>query len=199
MSNSLISTVTTRHRHYVLFMVTLVFVVNYLDRQILAILLPLIKAEFKLSDSALGLLAGPAFAVIYATLGIPLALVADRMNRRNIIAGSLALFSLMTVFCNYASSFTQLLFARFGTGIGEAGTGPSINSMIADLYPPKERATALSIYSAGSERRLADCLLRRRLDRATLWLARGIPRIRPAWSGSRLSLSRHGRRTEARP
>ncbi|MGZ6022185.1 MAG: spinster family MFS transporter [Rhizomicrobium sp.] len=149
MSNSLISTVTTRHRHYVLFMVTLVFVVNYLDRQILAILLPLIKAEFKLSDSALGLLAGPAFAVIYATLGIPLALVADRMNRRNIIAGSLALFSLMTVFCNYASSFTQLLFARFGTGIGEAGTGPSINSMIADLYPPKERATALSIYSAG--------------------------------------------------
>jgi predicted MFS family arabinose efflux permease len=140
---------TTRHRHYVLFMVTLVFVVNYLDRQILAILLPLIKADFKLSDSALGLLAGPAFAVVYATLGIPLALVADRVNRRNIIAGSLALFSLMTVFCNYASNFSQLLLARFGTGIGEAGTGPSINSMIADLYPPKERATALAIYSAG--------------------------------------------------
>jgi len=148
-SNSLISTTTTRHRHYVLFMVTLVFVVNYLDRQILAILLPLIKADFKLSDTALGLLAGPAFAVIYATLGIPLALMADRLNRRNIIAVSLALFSLMTVFCNYASSFAQLLLARFGTGIGEAGTGPSINSMIADLYPPKERATALSIYSAG--------------------------------------------------
>ena len=149
MEKSLITGATKQHRHYILFMLTLVFVVNYLDRQILAILLPLIKAEFHLNDSALGLLAGPAFAVIYATLGIPLALLGDRTNRRNIIVGSLALFSLMTVFCNYAASFTQLLFARFGTGIGEAGTGPSINSMIADLYPPKERATALSVYSAG--------------------------------------------------
>ncbi len=149
MDDSVIGGLTNRHRHYILFMVTLVFVVNYLDRQVLAILLPLIKAEFRLSDTALGLLAGPAFAVIYATLGIPLAFLADRMNRRNIIAASLAVFSLMTVFCNYASSFTQLLLARFGTGIGEAGTGPSINSIIADLYPPKERATALSIYSAG--------------------------------------------------
>lgn len=141
--------VTDRHRHYILFMVTMVYVVNYLDRQILAILLPLIKAEFRVSDSALGLLAGPAFAVIYATLGIPLAFIGDRVNRRNIIAGSMALFSLMTLICNYATSFTHLLLARFGTGIGEAGTGPSINSIIADLYPPKQRATALSIYSAG--------------------------------------------------
>jgi predicted MFS family arabinose efflux permease len=145
----LIGEITNRHRHYILFMVTLVYVVNYLDRQILAILLPLIKAEFGVSDSALGLLAGPAFAVVYATLGIPLAFIADRVNRRNIIAGSMALFSLMTLVCNYATSFTHLLLARFGTGIGEAGTGPSINSIIADLYPPKQRATALSIYSAG--------------------------------------------------
>lgn len=145
----MIGEITNRHRHYILFMVTLVYVVNYLDRQILAILLPLIKAEFGVSDSALGLLAGPAFAVVYATLGIPLAFIADRVNRRNIIAGSMALFSLMTLVCNYATSFTHLLLARFGTGIGEAGTGPSINSIIADLYPPKQRATALSIYSAG--------------------------------------------------
>jgi len=144
-----IGEMTNRHRHYVLFMVTLVYVVNYLDRQILAILLPLIKSEFRVSDSALGLLAGPAFAVIYATLGIPLAFVADRINRRNIIAGSMALFSLMTVVCNFATSFTHLLLARFGTGIGEAGTGPSINSIIADLYPPQQRATALAVYSAG--------------------------------------------------
>ena len=141
--------ITNRHRHYILFMVTLVYVVNYLDRQILAILLPLIKTEFGVSDSALGLLAGPAFAVIYATLGVPLAFIGDRLNRRNIIAGSMALFSLMTLICYYATSFTHLLLARFGTGIGEAGTGPSINSIIADLYPPKQRATALSIYSAG--------------------------------------------------
>ena len=145
----MIGEITNRHRHYILFMVTLVYVVNYLDRQILAILLPLIKAEFGVSDSGLGLLAGPAFAVVYATLGIPLAFIADRVNRRNIIAGSMALFSLMTLVCNYATSFTHLLLARFGTGIGEAGTGPSINSIIADLYPPKQRATALSIYSAG--------------------------------------------------
>ncbi|HVE03603.1 MAG TPA: MFS transporter [Rhizomicrobium sp.] len=149
MSEGVIGGMSNRHRHYILFMVTLVYVVNYLDRQILAILLPLIKAEFGVSDSALGLLAGPAFAVIYATLGIPLAFVADRVNRRNIIAGSMALFSLMTVVCNFATSFMHLLLARFGTGIGEAGTGPSINSIIADLYPPKQRATALSIYSAG--------------------------------------------------
>ena len=145
----MIGEMTNRHRHYVLFMVTLVYVVNYLDRQILAILLPLIKSEFRVSDSALGVLAGPAFAVIYATLGIPLAFVADRINRRNIIAGSMALFSLMTVVCNFATSFTHLLLARFGTGIGEAGTGPSINSIIADLYPPQQRATALAVYSAG--------------------------------------------------
>jgi MFS family permease len=130
-------------------MVTLVFVVNFLDRQILSILLQPIKLEFHLSDSALGLLAGPAFAVMYATLGVPLALIADRVNRRNIIAGSLALFSVMTLFCNFATSFVQLALARVGTGIGEAGTGPSINSIIADLYPPKERATALAIYSSG--------------------------------------------------
>lgn len=138
-----------RHRHYVLLMVTLVFVVNYLDRQILAILLPYIKAEFQASDTALGLLTGPAFAVIYATLGIPLALIADRVNRRNVIAISLALFSLFTVACNFVGNFWQLVLARAGVGVGEAGTSPSINSMIADLYPPKERATALAIYSAG--------------------------------------------------
>ncbi|MEI9888044.1 MAG: MFS transporter [Rhizomicrobium sp.] len=138
-----------RNRHYVLFMVTLVFVVNYLDRQILAILLPYIKAEFGVSDTALGLLTGPAFALIYATLGVPLALVADRVNRRNVIAVSLVLFSVMTVACNFAANFWQLIAARAGVGIGEAGTGPSINSIIADLYPQKERAGALAIYSSG--------------------------------------------------
>jgi MFS family permease len=138
-----------QNRHYVLAMVTLVFVVNYLDRQILAILLPAIKVDFHLSDTDLGILTGPAFAVVYAVLGVPLALLGDRLNRRNIIAASLALFSLTTLFGNFVTSFWQLIIARFGTGIGEAGTSPSINSIIADLYPPKERATALAIYSAG--------------------------------------------------
>ncbi len=134
---------------YILFVMTLVYVVNYLDRQILGILNPQIKAEFHVSDWQIGLLGGPVFALMYATLGIPIAVLADRMNRRNLIAASLAIFSLMTVFSAYAAKFWQLMLARFGTGIGEAGTGPSINSVIADLYPPKKRASALAFYSAG--------------------------------------------------
>lgn len=134
---------------YILFIMTLVYVVNYLDRQILGILNPQIKAEFHVSNTLIGLLNGPAFALIYATLGIPIAVLADRINRRNVIAASLATFTIMTVLCGYAVQFWQLLLARFGTGIGEAGTGPSINSIISDLYPPEKRATALSIYTAG--------------------------------------------------
>ncbi|HWA29589.1 MAG TPA: MFS transporter [Rhizomicrobium sp.] len=139
----------TRHRGYILLMLTLVYVVNYLDRQILGILLPYIQKEFTLTDFEGGLLSGTVFAVIYATLGIPLATLADRWSRRNIIAASLATFSLMTVLSGYATQFWQLLVTRFCTGIGEAGTGPSINSMIADLYPPEKRAGALAFYSAG--------------------------------------------------
>jgi predicted MFS family arabinose efflux permease len=126
-----------------------VYVVNYLDRQIVAILLPQIQKEFTLTDTQLGLLSGTAFAVIYAVLGVPLAVIADRVNRRNVVVVSMAIFSLMTVLSGYARHFWQLLLARFGTGIGEAGTGPSINSMLADLYPPEKRASALSFYSAG--------------------------------------------------
>jgi MFS family permease len=137
------------YRHFVLAILTLVYVVNYLDRQILSILLPLIKKEFVLPDAALGLLSGTVFAIVYATLGVPLAIFADRMNRRNIIAASLATFSVMTVLCGFAARFWHLVLARFGTGIGEAGTGPSINSILTDYYPPRHRATALSFYSAG--------------------------------------------------
>jgi len=137
------------NRTYVLVVMTLIYVVNYLDRQILGILVPQIKLEFHLNDSEIGVLTGPAFAVIYAVLGIPLAVLADRMSRRNIIAVSLAMFSFMTVLCGYTVQFWQLLLARFGTGIGEAGTGPSINSVLADLYPPEKRASALSFYTAG--------------------------------------------------
>ena len=130
-------------------MVTLVYVVNYLDRSILTIVLPEIKREFALSDAALGFLSGTAFAITYATLAMPLAWIADRANRRNVIAASMALFSAMTVVCAYAASTLQLVVARIFTGIGEAGTGPSIQSIISDLYSPKQRAAALSIYSSG--------------------------------------------------
>jgi len=141
--------VAQRSRTAVLVILPLVYVVNYLDRQVLAILLPQIKAEFHLSDSALGLLSGTSFAVVYATLGVPLAFLADRLNRKKIIAASLAMFSVMTVACGWVAQFWQLLLARVGTGVGEAGTSPAINSIIADLYPREERATALAFYSAG--------------------------------------------------
>jgi len=137
------------YRHYILVILTLMYVVNYLDRQVLSILLQPIKNEFHVSDTMLGLLSGPTFALFYATLGIPIALAADRANRRNIIAISLGLFSLMTVVCGLAARFWQLLLARVGTGVGEAGTGPSAQAIISDLYPPESRASAQSFYSAG--------------------------------------------------
>lgn len=143
------ATIGGRSRRYVLVMLTLVYVINYLDRNILNILLPAIKAEFHLNDAELGFLSGTVFAILYATLGVPLAWLADRANRRNVIAYSMMLFSLMTVFSSYAASFRQLVAARIGTGIGEAGTSPSVNAIISDLYAPNERAGALSFYAAG--------------------------------------------------
>ena len=136
-------------RRYILVMLTLVYVINYLDRNILNILLPAIKAEFHLSDADLGFLSGTVFAILYATLGMPLAWLADRANRRNIIAYSMMLFSAMTLVSSYVVSFRQLVLARIGTGVGEAGTSPSVNSIISDLYEPKERAGALSFYATG--------------------------------------------------
>lgn len=137
------------YRHYVLFVLTLTYVVNYLDRQILGILLPYIQKEFHIDDFEAGLLSGTVFAAIYATLAVPLATLADRWNRRNLIAASLTTFSLMTVLSGYAQNIWHLVITRFCTGIGEAGTGPAINSVIADLYPPGQRAGALAFYSAG--------------------------------------------------
>ncbi|MEI9993969.1 MAG: MFS transporter [Rhizomicrobium sp.] len=136
-------------RSYILVMLTLVYVINYLDRNILNQLLPSIKAEFHLSDADLGFLSGTVFAILYATLGVPLAWLADRANRRNVIAVSMVLFAAMTAVSAYARTFGQLVLARIGTGIGEAGTSPSVNSIISDLYEPKERAGALSFYATG--------------------------------------------------
>ncbi len=136
-------------RHLALAILTLIYILNYMDRQILSVLLQPIKEEFGVSDGTLGLLSGVSFAIFYATLGIPIALLADRINRRNVIAVSLALFSLMTVLCGMAIQFWHLLLARIGVGVGEAGTSPPSHSMISDLYPPEQRATALAVYATG--------------------------------------------------
>ena len=136
-------------RTLTLFLLTTTYFFSYMDRQILAILLEPIKADLKLSDTQLGLLSGLAFALFYATLGIPVARLADKGNRRNIIAASLAIWSAMTALCGMAQNFVQLLAARIGVGIGEAGSSPPSHSIIADLYPVDRRAGAMAIFTLG--------------------------------------------------
>ncbi len=135
--------------NYVLVMLTAVYVFNFVDRQLLVILQESIKKELRLSDTQLGLLSGFTFAIFYVTLGIPIARLADKRNRRNIVAGSLGLWSIMTAFSGLAGNFIQLLLARIGVGVGEAGGSPPAHAMISDYFPPEKRATALSIYSTG--------------------------------------------------
>lgn len=136
-------------RNYVLGILLIVYTFNFIDRQIIAILLEPIKNDLGVSDSALGFLGGTAFALFYATLGVPIAQYADRANRRNLIAGALALWSAMTAVCGLAQNFVQLALARIGVGIGEAGCSPPAHSLISDYFPESRRATALSIYSLG--------------------------------------------------
>lgn len=138
-----------RRRRTTLWLLTFAYFFSYMDRQILAILQERIRVDLSLTDTQLGLLAGFAFALFYATLGIPVARLADRMNRRNIIAAALATWSLMTALCGLAQNFGQLLAARIGVGIGEAGSSPPSHSIITDLYPPEERAGAMGFYSLG--------------------------------------------------
>lgn len=141
--------VSNKYRNYVLAMLTLVYVFNFVDRQLLVILQESIKKELHLSDTQLGLLSGFTFAIFYVTMGIPIARMADRKSRRNIVAVSLGLWSIMTAFSGLARNFFQLLLARIGVGVGEAGGSPPAHAMISDYFPPERRATALSIYSAG--------------------------------------------------
>ena len=137
-------------RGWVLGVLTSIYLVNFVDRQVLAILLPQVKAEFELSDAMLGLLVGPTFAFFYATMGLPLAFLADRVSRRRLIAASLALFSAMTITCGLVVQFWQLLLVRTLTGVGEAGTGPASQTMITDLYPPERRGRAQAVYATGA-------------------------------------------------
>jgi len=138
-----------RYAYYVLTILTLVYTFNFIDRQIIAILSPAIKEDLGLSDSMLGLLKGLAFAVLYTTLGIPIAWAADRWNRVSIITIALAVWSAFTALSGVAASATQLALARVGVGIGEAGGSPPAHSLISDYFPKEKRASALAIYSLG--------------------------------------------------
>lgn len=136
-------------RTWVLIVLTLVYTFNHVDRQILITVIEPIKADFGLSDEQIGLLTGLAFAALYATLGIPVAMWADRGNRRNIITLALTIWSGMTALTGFAQNFWHLFLARMGVGIGESGGTPPATSMIADLYPPRQRAFALGVYTTG--------------------------------------------------
>jgi MFS family permease len=142
-------TITTGARRYALTILVIVYTFNFIDRYILAILLPAIKIEFVVDDRILGFLAGSAFALFYATLGIPIALIADRSNRRNLIALALVIWSGMTALSGVATNIVHLTLARIGVGIGEAGCSPPAHSMIADYFPPEQRSTAMGIYTLG--------------------------------------------------
>lgn len=143
------SSITPQIARYGLFMLTLVYAFNFVDRQILVILQEPIKNDMGLSDAQLGLLSGFSFALVYITAGIPIAYWADRTNRRNIITAALTVWSGMTALSGLAQNYTQLLLARIGVGLGEAGGSPPAHSMISDYYPPERRATAMAIYSTG--------------------------------------------------
>ena len=137
------------YAYYVLGVLFVVYIFNFIDRQILAILLQPIKEDLKISDTALGFLTGFAFALFYTFAGLPLARVADRWVRRSLIAISLAMWSIMTAVSGLARGFTDLALARIGVGIGEAGATPPAHSLIADYFPPEKRATAFAIYASG--------------------------------------------------
>ena len=141
--------VSSNYRNYVLMMLTVVYVFNFIDRQVLVILQESIKKDLQLSDTQLGLLSGFTFAIFYVTLGIPIARFADKTNRRNTVAVSLGLWSIMTACSGFARNFFQLLLARIGVGVGEAGGSPPAHAMISDYFPPEKRSTALSVYSSG--------------------------------------------------
>lgn len=137
------------YRYYVVAVLVLIYAVNFLDRQIMAILVAPIGKDLSLSDTQLGMLSGVAFALFYATLGLPIARLADRYNRVRIIAISCAIWSGFTICCGMAGNFFQLAAARVGVGIGEAGGSPPSYSIIADYFPPQERGYAMSLYSLG--------------------------------------------------
>lgn len=140
---------TPAYRGLVLAMLLLVYTFNFLDRQILGILVQPIKAEFQLTDTQLGALGGVAFALLYSTLAVPLALLADRTSRTWVVTASLTIWSGFTALCGLASGFWSLFALRVGVSVGEAGGIAPSYAIISDYFPAHQRARALAIYSLG--------------------------------------------------
>ncbi|MCE2391748.1 MAG: MFS transporter, partial [Proteobacteria bacterium] len=140
--------------HYGLGMLLVLFVSSHVDRNILNILIDPIRNELDVSDTWMGLLAGPAFALFYAILGVPVARWADRASRKAIILAGLVIWSLMTAAQGLVRLFWQLLAARVLVGVGEATISPASHSMVSDYYPPESRAKALAINTSGGHIRM---------------------------------------------
>lgn len=145
-----IAPVSPGYRRYALSVLLVIYILNFLDRQIVSILAEPIKHDLKLADWQLGLLTGLAFALFYTVLGIPIARVAETGNRPRIIAGAAGLWSLFTLGCGFAQNFAQLVMCRVGVGIGEAGCTPPAHSLITDYTPREKRASALAFYALGT-------------------------------------------------
>jgi len=137
------------YANYVLAVLFVAYVINFVDRQIVSILAEPIKQALGVSDSWMGFLGGPAFAIFYATLGIPIARLADLWVRRSVIAIGLMLWSGMTALSGLSQSFTHLALARIGVGVGEAALSPPAHSLLADYFPVSRRSTALGVYAMG--------------------------------------------------
>ena len=170
------------YARYVLGVLLAVYILNFVDRQILSIVLDDVKRELGASDTAMGFLSGLAFSMFYTIAGIPIARLADRGTRRTIVAAGLAVWSLMTAACGMAGSFAQLALARFGVGIGEAAGTPPSHSLISDYFPPERRATALAVYGMGIYFGvmfgfLAGGMIRDAFDWRTAFLVCGAPGI----------------------
>lgn len=141
---------STGYTRYAMFLLLGIYIVNFLDRQVVNILAEPIKNDLGLADWQLGLMSGLAFAIFYTFLGIPIARLAERKNRAFIIGGAVAVWSGFTALCATAGNFWQLIFYRIGVGVGEAGCTPPAHSLIADYAPKEKRASALAFYSMGT-------------------------------------------------
>ena len=141
--------VYSKRRYAILAMLLAVYICSFIDRLLLSILAEPVKADLSLSDTQMGLLGGLAFALLYSTMGVPLALVADRIGKSKVITISLVAWSGFTAACGFATNFWQMFLARLGVGVGEAGGSAPSFALISENFPPEQRARATGIYMMG--------------------------------------------------
>ncbi|CAN5365596.1 MFS transporter [soil metagenome] len=141
--------ITKDRPYYTLGLLVVIYMSNYLDRVVLGIFGQAVKQDLQISDAQLGLLTGGAFAVVYGVMGVPLGRLADRINRRWLLAGCVSLWSVMTLLSGLAANFLALVLMRLGVAVGEAGCTPTAHSLLSDLFPPRRRSMAFGIYAMG--------------------------------------------------